>query len=85
MLELLKRKLKKLRNKYADADVVDVSYNNNDKSYWDFIIGWFLPIILLVVVWIFFMRRMGGGGGGSVLSISENLKQHYLIKTCTLK
>jgi len=59
------KKIEEAQKEYADADIVSVSYNNNDKSYWDFIIGWFLPIILLVAVWIFFMRRMGGGGGGS--------------------
>ncbi|MBL0343424.1 MAG: ATP-dependent zinc metalloprotease FtsH [Bacteroidetes bacterium] len=58
------KKLEEAQNASPDAEKISVSYNNNDKSYWD-LISWILPIVLLVFVWIFFMRRMGGGGGGS--------------------
>ncbi len=58
------KKLEEAQKANPESEKISVSYNNNDKSYWDFI-SWILPIVLLVFVWIFFMRRMGGGGGGS--------------------
>lgn len=59
------KKIEEAQKEFANADQVSISYNNNKESYWDFILGWFFPILLLVFIWIIMMRRMGGGGGGS--------------------
>jgi len=59
------KKIEESQKEFANADQVSISYNNNKESYWDFILGWFFPILLLVFIWIIMMRRMGGGGGGS--------------------
>ena len=44
---------------------VNVSYNNNDRSYWDVLLSWLFPFILLLVIYMFIIRRMGSGPGGS--------------------
>lgn len=44
---------------------VNVSYNNNDRSYWDLLLSWLLPFVLLLVIYMFIIRRMGSGPGGS--------------------
>ena len=59
------KKMEEAQKDYAQTDRIDIAYNNNERSYWDFILGWFFPILLLVFLWVFLMRRMGGGGGGS--------------------
>lgn len=46
---------------------LSITYKNNDRSYWDLLLQWLLPITILVLLWIFIMRRMGAGGGGSQL------------------
>ncbi|HKR05652.1 MAG TPA: ATP-dependent zinc metalloprotease FtsH, partial [Bacteroidia bacterium] len=48
-----------------DDQKVGISYNNNEKNYWDILMSWLLPFALLIMLWVFIMRRMGGGGGGS--------------------
>lgn len=59
------KKIEEAQKTFANNDKVSISYNNNKESYWDFILGWFFPILLLVFIWIIMMRRMGGGTGGS--------------------
>jgi AFG3 family protein len=54
------KKIEEAQKEFANADQVSISYNNNKESYWDFILGWFFPILLLVFIWIIMMRRMGG-------------------------
>ncbi len=44
---------------------LNILYNNNDKSYWDILLGWIFPIFLVVILYMFIIRRMGSGGGGS--------------------
>jgi ATP-dependent metalloprotease FtsH len=59
------KKIDEAQSQMAESEQINISYNNNQRSYWDFIFQWFFPIMLLIVIWIFIMRRMGGGTGGS--------------------
>jgi AFG3 family protein len=59
------KKMEEAQQEFASSDRVGISYNNNDRSYLDFILTWLFPILLLVFIWIILMRRMGGGAGGS--------------------
>ncbi|HEX5003011.1 MAG TPA: ATP-dependent zinc metalloprotease FtsH [Bacteroidia bacterium] len=59
------KKMEEAQKGFADNEKVSISYNNNERSYWDFIISWFFPLMILVFIWIFLMRRMGGGTGGN--------------------
>ncbi|MEP7170203.1 MAG: ATP-dependent zinc metalloprotease FtsH, partial [Bacteroidota bacterium] len=59
------KKMEEAQRDLPDEQKVGISYNNNDKNYFDIILNWLLPFGLLILVWVFIMRRMGGGGGGS--------------------
>jgi ATP-dependent metalloprotease FtsH len=59
------KKMEEAQKDLPDEQKVGISYNNNDKNYWDILISWLLPFALLILLWVFIMRRMGGGGGGS--------------------
>src|SRR6185436_532271 len=59
------KKMEESQKNLADDQKVGISYNNNDRNYWDILMSWLLPFALLIVLWVFIMRRMGGGGGGS--------------------
>jgi cell division protease FtsH len=59
------KNMEKAQELYAENDRVSISYNNNERSYLDFLLTWLFPILLLVFIWIIMMRRMGGGAGGS--------------------
>ncbi|MCC6384192.1 MAG: ATP-dependent zinc metalloprotease FtsH [Bacteroidia bacterium] len=55
-----------------------IDYNNNERSYWDFIISWLLLPAILIFVWIMIMRRMSGGGGGSqIFNIGKSRAQLF--------
>lgn len=58
-----------------------VSYEEGDNVFLDFLIS-FGPLILLIVVWIFLMRKMsggaaGGGGGGGVFNVGKSKAQLF--------
>ncbi len=59
------KNMEKAQELYAENDRVSISYNNNERSYLDFLFTWLFPILLLVLIWVVLMRRMGGGAGGS--------------------
>lgn len=59
------KKMEEAQQSFADNEKISISYNNNERSYFDFLLTWLFPILLLVFIWILMMRRMGGGGGGS--------------------
>ncbi|HOS49749.1 MAG TPA: ATP-dependent zinc metalloprotease FtsH, partial [Bacteroidia bacterium] len=44
---------------------VNLYYDNNAHSYWDWILGWIFPFLLIAFLYFFIIRRMGSGGGGS--------------------
>lgn len=58
-------RMEEAQAEFSREEMVDVSYNNNDRSYWDVLLTWFLPIAVFILIWVFLMRRMGGGAGGS--------------------
>lgn len=59
------KKMEEAQKEFASNERISVSYNNNERSYLDFLLTWLFPILLLVFIWIIMMRRMGGGAGGS--------------------
>ncbi len=59
------KKMEEAQADFTPDQKVSISYNNNDRSYWDVILTWFLPIAIFILIWVFLMRRMGGGAGGS--------------------
>jgi ATP-dependent metalloprotease FtsH len=59
------KKMEEAQKELPDDQKVGISYNNNEKNYWDILMSWLLPFALLIMLWVFIMRRMGGGGGGS--------------------
>ena len=59
------KRMEDAQSEFQNADKVNISYNNNDRSYWDVLLTWLLPIAVFVLIWVFLMRRMGGGAGGS--------------------
>jgi len=59
------KKMEDVQKELPDQERISISYNNNDKSYWDLLFSWLLPLSLIVIIWIFIMRKMGGGAGGS--------------------
>jgi ATP-dependent metalloprotease FtsH len=59
------KKMEEVQKNSPDELKVGITYNNNDKNYWDILLSWLLPFALLILLWVFIMRRMGGGGGGS--------------------
>jgi cell division protease FtsH len=59
------KKMEEAQRDLTDEQKVGVTYNNNEKNYWDILLSWLLPFALLILLWVFIMRRMGGGGGGS--------------------
>ncbi len=63
--ELFEKKLAEAEKDFAREDKISVNYKPDNKSYWDTILSWVLPLGLFVLIWILIMRRMGGGGGGS--------------------
>ncbi len=66
--ENFEQKLDAIQINKPGADKVDITWDNNDRSYWEILISYLFPFILLLVIYMFIMRRMGGGGpGGSQL------------------
>ena len=62
-----KKDLDDVQKEMPEDQRINIIYNNNDRSYWDLLIGWLFPIFLLIMVYMFIMRRMGSSGGGSQL------------------
>ena len=63
--ELFEKKLAEAEKDFPKEEKVSVNYKPDNKSYWDTILSWVLPLGAFVLIWILIMRRMGGGGGGS--------------------
>jgi ATP-dependent metalloprotease FtsH len=59
------KKMEEAQKDMPEDQKVGISYNNNEKNYWDVLMSWLLPFGLIVLLWVFIMRRMGGSGGGS--------------------
>ena len=61
-----------------ESQHLSVDYETDNKSFYDTILGWIVPIGLLLLFWMFIMRRMGGGGGASqIFSIGKSKAQLF--------
>jgi ATP-dependent metalloprotease FtsH len=77
-VELFAKKVEEAQKDLPPAEKVSINYEQDNHSYWDFILNWILPFGLLFLIWIFIMRRMGGGGGGSqIFNIGKSKAQLF--------
>ena len=64
-VETFIRQMDEAQEGFSDDQKIDITYDNNQKNYWDVLLGWLFPITFIILLWFFIMRRMGGGAGGS--------------------
>ncbi|HQF28952.1 MAG TPA: ATP-dependent zinc metalloprotease FtsH [Bacteroidia bacterium] len=57
--------LNAIQKDIPEENRVNLYYDNNAHSYWDWILGWIFPFLLIAFLYFFIIRRMGSGGGGS--------------------
>ena len=62
--ELFAKKVQEAQKDFSPSEQVSIDYEQDNKSYWDVLTSWIIPLGFLILIWVFFMRRMGGGGGG---------------------
>lgn len=62
--ENFEKKLDEIQLNKPRTEKVEITWDNNDRSYWEILISYLFPFILLLVIYMFIMRRMGGGGPG---------------------
>lgn len=59
-----KSDIEKAQKDLPEPQQVEIIYNNNDRSYWDVLLGWLFPLFIAIMLYMFIIRRMGGGGPG---------------------
>ena len=59
-----KNDIEKAQKDLPEPAQVEIIYNNNNRSYWDVLLGWVFPILIAVMLYMFILRRMGGSGPG---------------------
>ena len=59
-----KADIEKAQKDLPETEQVEIIYNNNDRSYWDVLLGWLFPLFIAIMLYMFIIRRMGGGGPG---------------------
>jgi len=59
-----KSDIEKAQKDLPETEQVEIIYNNNDRSYWDVLLGWLFPLFIAIMLYMFIIRRMGGGGPG---------------------
>ncbi len=76
--ELFEKKIEEAQKDFAPSEKVSIDYEQDSKSYWDFLLTWIIPLGFLILIWVFLMRRMGGGGGGSqIFNIGKSKAQLF--------
>lgn len=75
------KKLEDAQIANPEAEKISVSYNNNDKSYWDFI-SQFVQLSYWYLCGYFSCAEWAAEVVEVRFSISENQRQHSLIKIC---
>lgn len=77
-VELFAKKVEEAQKDFAPEEKISIDYETDNRSYWDVLLNWLLPVGFFILIWVLLMRRMGGGGGGSqIFNIGKSKAQLF--------
>ncbi len=76
--DLFAKKVEEVQKEFPAEEKVSINYLQDNRSYWEVVLNWIIPLGFLILIWVFIMRRMSGGGGGSqIFNIGKSKAQLF--------
>ena len=76
--DLFAKKVEEIQKDFPPEEKVSINYLQDNRSYWEVVLNWIIPLGFLILIWVFIMRRMSGGGGGSqIFNIGKSKAQLF--------
>ncbi len=77
--DLFAKKVEETQKDFLPEEKVSINYLQDNRSYWEVVLNWIIPLGFIILIWTFIMRRMSGGGGGGsqIFNIGKSKAQLF--------